>query len=227
MRKFFLIEDEVDIDRLVEINGAAHAITNKGTYKLKEVMYSNSHVYSDANETCVVKSGSTDVYSGYYIIDKVYELTPLDHKSMLQLIPQSNLSNLEFVDLQIYMKKDEAYEFIKMHKLIVKNELVARVTNKEIVKVLKYMQFIDNDKAFKLWDDCVRKWAVTNFKGKSHEIGFYILLDEFNNDFMKKWRDEILEEPNLEDLILYIKNRGRKEEQILVDFLSKMKSYTM
>ncbi len=273
MRKLFIIESDNEIQKLIEINGVAHAITNNGTFKIRQTICSNTFVYMESNsELCSIplnenrdvttsiplnkdrdvttsipleirenkdtitlcdkenndfyKTGNETKIKNtlkYNLVEKTYELEPLDMDLVFRLIPVSRLISLNFINLTDYMTESEASEFIIKYKLVTRDKfMVTRIMNKDIVKVLKYLQSIGSSDEFNLWDISVKNWAYKNFKGTSSEIGYYILLDNQKNiEFMNIWKKNTLDPIDIDDLINFIKTQNNKHD--LVNFLQNFK----
>lgn len=220
MRRFFAVKGLHDVEKVVEIGGKAHMVTGQGTFKVKDNMHSNTFLV-----------GSTPIL-------KIYDLCPIDHREVYNSFEPCSIRDIEHTgsvlkNIDSMLSRSEIEVLKKTFYLVEKNGCLARLEYSEMIKVLQYIQSLENIDEFSLYGSAMREWAISNFGGGSSrdislELGFFILLKWTNSGtdltrldgFVYEWKRHDLTEPNLKQLLEYLDNTFiRKEEK------SRIKSF--
>lgn len=216
MKKYVLVKEHFKINKIIEINGKAHAITDSGTFKIKDNIHSNTFlVYNNSDSTV---TGS---------VLKILELCPMDIKELYNSIPFSDLTNLQFKSFEGLINSTEIVK--KYHLFSYENKLL-KLKYKEMVRILMYLQSLSDKNDFNLFDrsteinDKLFHWIINTYNGSSLELGFFILLDCLENerlgDFIAEWRTKDLFEIDLKALLLFV-----NESFLEIKDKSKIKGY--
>lgn len=227
--KILLIEGHHDISTLTEISGKAHILTRKGTLKLRECSHSNTFIVGATRNSSVPERNSSIIT--YKPAIRIYEAVPLDIKQIYVSLPEQTLQSghinqLSFTDLSNTIALPEISELIRKYSLLhIQADdtiLVARIAYSSIIKIIQYMQSLQDVQDFDLFGGdqnakIVRDWAIRSFTGCNAELGYFIAraklqtLDKsilkdgmrkraLSADFMKEWREKSLYEPDILEL---------------------------
>lgn len=199
MRKFLLVKGHYSIEKITEIGGKAHAITDKGTFKLRDNPHSNSFILFSPPSSSVTGA-----------VLKILEMSQMDTKELYDSIPFSDASNIQLVSFDNMIKKDDLVDFSKKYYLFLMGSSLAKLKYKEIIKILMYLQTLSSPKDFALYNSNaygaeLTEWAVNSFTGSSHELGLFILLDCLESDrldrFIAEWKCRDLYDVDLKGFI--------------------------
>lgn len=218
MKKLFLFKGNHNVLKIDEISGKAHAITTEGTFKIRENPHSN---------TFLVSPYLSPIY-------KIYELSPLNYREIYDSLAFTSFINTVWwdsplceVELSVLRKK---YFLLQDNCSISK---IAKISYSEIIKVLKYLESLENPDDFSLFEKLdnghsIKQWVLGTFKGVSYELGFFILLDCMQKGkleaFVVEWKQADLLDIDLRGFLEYLDNSFlEKAERTKVKlFLSKL-----
>ncbi|KAI5169381.1 hypothetical protein PAEPH01_0663 [Pancytospora epiphaga] len=197
--QFYIFEGIHNIKRVVEIEGKAHISTDKGTFRIREKICSNTFLLGP----------------DYLPIPHLYEGVPVDLSQIVKGIPEDPLHSPTFCDLSSILSERETEEIILKYCLLKENIVgqsvgrAARICTEDIIRVLCYMQALSSPDEFTIYNENVKEWAYSNFRGISVEIGLFVLIRTIeassSTNFMLEWRMKDLYEPDLDGLLLYMK----------------------
>ncbi|ELA42156.1 uncharacterized protein VICG_00799 [Vittaforma corneae ATCC 50505] len=224
MRKFLLVKGHYNIEKIAEIGGKAHAITDEGTFKLRDNPHSNSFLLSSTLDCSIAGS-----------VLKVLEMSQMDLKELCDSIPFSEISNIRLVSFENMIKKDALADFSKKYYLFLVGSSLAKLKYKEIVKIIMYLQTLSSPKDFALYSNNsysveLAEWIVNTFIGSSYELGLFILLDCLENDrldsFIAEWKSRDLYDIDLKgflnSFVLDSLMLDRREKVKIKGYLSKL-----
>lgn len=190
--------------------------TARGTLRLRESMHSNTFLLGGSNTP----------------ISRVYEAVPVSYQYVYSRLPASLLCAPVFHDLTALVTRPEALEIVSAYHLLHRDTsagngvCAASIAPDDILKVLCYMQALEDPADFSLYDCSVRQWALRNFKGTGTEIGLFLLLKHADakrpDEFLKEWRSKDLCEPDVRDLLAHVDQSPIAQKQGLLPFLNKL-----
>jgi len=208
MRKFFAVKGSKEINKIVEINGKAHAISDCGVLKLKDNMHSNTFLI---NGTPILK---------------IYDVEKVDYNEFYRSLPQTSVDSLDEYNLSIQnniphnqiFNKTEMEELTRRFFLLEHNGFLIRFTTSDIIRFLQYIQSLDSISDFNLHNQIVKGWALLHFSDvfdstscsarDSHLsllLGFFILLKCVENSqitsFFSEWKSLDLHNPDLKKFL--------------------------
>lgn len=200
MRKVVLVKGHHNILKVTEINGKAHAVTDNGTFKIRNNLHSNSFlVYSPVNSSVV----------GH--VSGILELSPMNMREVYNTIPFSTLSDIKLVPLDNLLSLDAIKCFSKEFYLFNLGFSVAKLEYSEMIRIVMYMQTLNRPDDFNLLDLSsqlnrrLKDWILETFSGNSIELGLFILLECIKNekleDFITEWKRKDLLEVDIKALI--------------------------
>lgn len=217
MRRLLLLKGSHKIEKIVEIGNKAHIVTQQGTFKVRDNLHSNSFVVLRNNR--------------FSQIQRIYELCPLRKRDIYDWLPFSTVTNLEFMHLEI--PQEEVKQIAKEYYVLQRGQSVAKLAYAETVRILCYLQTLESLKDFCLFGTDrseLSEMVLATFTGTSVELGFFILLDCFQNNrldaFMIEWRNKDMLGIDLDALRLFIDDSflEKGEKSKLKPFLSKIMS---
>lgn len=231
MSKFFLVKGNHTVQKIIQKGSKAYAVTDNGTYKIRENLHSNSFV----------------VYPEPTLISRIYELSEINYREVYNSLEFTNFNNLLTEDFTEFLKKEEIRAFCKKFYVFYDETRVAKIEYKEVIRIIKYMQscgsksefnlykttfqsnIMDDQDLLKYYSDLnnrVRDWAFDVFTGDSTELGFFILLENLNTleNFVTEWKRQDLYDISLRSLISFVENSFLdKQEQLKIKtFISRL-----
>lgn len=221
MRKFFLVKGHHTIEKLVEINGKAHASTSSGTFKIRENPHSNTFLASEGNGVI----GS---------VVKIFEMTPIDTREIYNSIPFSEITDIQLVSLKDIMDKMHLEEFSRKFYLFRYGSSISKISLRDLVRILMYMQTLERPEEFALFATSTElkkklaEWITRTFTGSSIELGFFILLECLERDqldaFVSEWKQKDLFDINLKGLLNFLDDSflEKKEKMKIKAYLLKL-----
>lgn len=216
MRRLLLVKGNHDIRKIFEIEKLTIVVTEKGTFKLRDNMHS---------DTFMIKEGSE-----FTPISRMLELCPLDFKELYNILPFCTPASLDFHEFDI--GSENLATFCQTYYLFQRNGAVSKLKYSEIVKILQYLQTLENPAEFNLFGaglDDLKQWILSTFKRTSAELGFFLLLDCIQNNrissFLVEWKSIDLFETDIQGLVEILEDSflDKREKERLKKFLLKLK----
>lgn len=213
MRKFFAVKGLHSAERIVDIGGKAHIVTEQGTFKMRDNMHSNTFLVGTAP------------------ILKIYDLSPVDYREVYNSLEPCSIYNIEHTGSALrsfdgVLSKSEIEVLKNQFYLVEKGECLGRLEYSDVIKLLQYVQSLEDIEEFNLHGSVIRDWVVQNFgrasgRNVSFELGFFILLRLTNSctdltrldSFLSEWRKCDLFEPRLREFLAYLDSTFIKREE--------------
>lgn len=214
MSKLILFKGNHKILNIEDIANKAHAITSKGTFKIKENSHSNTFLS----------------YPSFSPIEKIYELSPLNYREIYNYLDFSYLTDMKWT--KVPLTSDELNILRTKYYVIVNEKSICKIIYSDLIKILMYLQSLKNISEFSLYENIdthkiIKSWVLDTFTGSSLELGFFILLDCLERDsldsFIIEWKKADLFDIDLKGFVSFLDNSflERSEKAKVKFFLSK------
>lgn len=219
--KYFLVKGHHNIQNIKEIGNKTYAVTDTGTFKIRENMHSDSFLIQNED-------------SSFSQINQIYELAPVDMAEIYDKIPFTSIYNSVGFSLQGIFDKGTCKDFSRQFFVLEKDFQMYKFKYEEIIKILKYIQCVE-DADFQLfsmleadWRQSLVSWSADVLKNNvfgvsiSILLGFFILLENKSLDsFISEWKSADLDEIDVRSLVSFLdrtfleKNQRTKIKQYL------------
>jgi len=218
MRRLFLVKGSHNVLRMAEINGKAHAITDKGTYRVRDNPHSNSFLLLSPEGRLLGPAA------------KVLELSEMDTGELYRTLPFSDLTGIKATALDGLLSQAEISSFARRYFLFDSGGAVVKLRYSEMVRIVMYLQTLEKGSEFSLGGVSgeMKAWVSECFSGTSVELGFFVLLEclegERMDDFVGEWRRKDLFGVDVKGLMSFVEDSflGKSEKCKVKAYLSKL-----